>query len=57
LGLRALLPHHATGRQRSRPHPGHHRPRQPRPAAQARRLGSPPRLGLGSLPPPRLLRN
>ena len=57
LGLRALLRHHAPGRQRSRPHPGHHRPRQPRPAAQARRLGSPPRMGLGSIAPHGLLRN
>jgi glycerate 2-kinase len=42
---------------RRRPHRRHHRPLQPRPTQQARRLGSPPRLGLGSQPCPRLLRD
>ena len=57
LGLRRHRPHQHSSRQRRRPHRRHHRPLQQRPASQTRRLGSPPRLGLGSKPRPRLLRN
>ena len=47
LGLRALLSHQLPGRQRRRPHLRNHRPLQPRPVPQARRLGRTARLGLG----------
>ena len=46
-----------SGRQRRRPDQGHHRPRQQRPAAQARRLGRAARLGLGRVARSRLSRD
>ena len=50
-------PQQHSGRQRRRPDARHHRPGEQRPAAQARRLGRPARLGLGRQPRSRLFRD
>ena len=57
LGLRHHRPQQHPGRQRRGPDPGDHRSLQQGPAAQGRRLGVPPRLGLGRQPGARLLRD
>ena len=46
-GFAFLNPGQRAGRQRRRPHEGHHRPREQGTASEARRLGRAARLGVG----------